>query len=67
MNVTRDHYEQHLAHFYGWMQGDFDTLLVAQENLLRSFDLFPGDGKTALDLGAGNGLPAIPLARNAIR
>ena len=60
---ARDHYDQHLGNFYSWMLGDFDEKQKEQENFFWRNGIKPASGKVAFDLGAGNGLQAISLAK----
>ncbi len=62
MNV-KAHYEQHLAHFYEWMLGDFDSSQQQQEAFFRNNDILPKQNKRAIDLGAGHGLQSVSLAK----
>jgi SAM-dependent methyltransferase len=56
-----DHYESHLGPIYSWMLGDTDAAFARSDLELESLGL-PAAG-TAIDLGAGFGLHALPLAR----
>src|SRR5450631_798939 len=56
-----DHYARHLGPIYTWMQGDIDAAFARSGLELDSLSL-PAGG-TAMDLGAGFGLHALPLAR----
>ena len=56
-----DHYESHLGPIYSWMIGDMDAAFARSDLELESLGL-PAAG-TAIDLGAGFGLHALPLAR----
>jgi SAM-dependent methyltransferase len=60
MSSAREHYERLLAPIYLWMAGGFDTALAA--GAADVDPLLPGTG-LAVDLGAGFGMHAIPLAR----
>ena len=60
---VKAHYEQHLAHFYGWMLGDFDSLQQQQEAFFRANYILPKQNRQAIDLGAGHGLQSISLAK----
>ena len=62
MASVRAHYDDHLGPIYGWMIGDFDQALVAARAELRAVGVRPGQGRAALDLGAGLGAHAVALA-----
>lgn len=59
MTTVRDHYERLLAPIYVWMAGGLERALATGEQDVA--DLVPGRG-LAVDLGAGFGMHAIPLA-----
>lgn len=60
MATAQQHYEQLLAPVYVWMAGGVESALAAGAHDVAS--LVPGNG-LAIDLGAGFGVHAIPLAR----
>lgn len=60
---VEDHYNDLLGPVYSWMVGDIDAALVRSDRELDALPLSSPVGGTALDLGAGFGLHAIPLAR----
>ena len=60
MTTAQKHYEQLLAPIYVWMAGGVESALAAGAQDVAP--LAPGDG-LAIDLGAGFGMHAIPLAR----
>jgi SAM-dependent methyltransferase len=60
MATVRQHYDELLAPIYVWMAGGVESALAAGTQDVAA--LMPGDG-LALDLGAGFGMHAIPLAR----
>ena len=62
-----EHYRAHLAPVYLWMAGGFEAALSRGEAEVDA--LFPdlAPGATAVDLGAGFGMHAIPLARAGAR
>lgn len=62
MNV-KDHYENHLGSFYSWMLGDFNARQKEQEEYFTKHCIFPKSNKVALDLGAGNGIQSVSLAK----
>lgn len=61
--TARDHYDNHLAHFYSWMLGDFEEKQAIQQTFLIRNNIKPVQNNMAIDLGAGNGLQSIALAR----
>jgi 2-polyprenyl-3-methyl-5-hydroxy-6-metoxy-1,4-benzoquinol methylase len=63
--AVADHYEKHLGPVYTWMVGDVDAALSRGDAELGTLPLpLPSKaGGTAVDLGAGFGMHAIPLAR----
>lgn len=62
MSDAAEHYRNLLASVYSWSVGGFDAALERQRESLRAAQLGPGDGRSALDLGAGFGATAIALA-----
>ena len=63
MNSAADHYASHLAPIYLWMAGGLETALARGGAEIDAFSLADGTGLVAVDLGAGFGMHAIPLAR----
>ena len=61
--TARDHYDNHLAHFYSWMLGDFKERQEIQLDFFNRNHIMPGISNVAVDLGAGNGLQTISLAK----
>ena len=61
--TARDHYKNHLAHFYAWMLGDFEERQNTQLDFFARNNIRPGSSNVAIDLGAGNGLQSISLAK----
>lgn len=60
MNV-KEHYDKHLANFYSWMLGDLDSKINDFKDFLLKHEIKPTSTKTAIDLGAGNGVQSIAL------
>jgi SAM-dependent methyltransferase len=60
--TVKEHYDNHLGHFYSWMTGDFQTKCSDFKIFLVENSVKPTSNKIALDLGAGHGLQSIPLA-----
>ena len=61
--TAKDHYAFHLANFYSWMIGDFNEKQKAQEDFLNRNGIAPIRSNIAIDLGAGNGLQSVSLAK----
>ncbi len=59
---VQSHYDNHLAAFYAWMTGNFDTKQKEQETYFISKQIAPAGNGVALDLGAGHGLQTVSLA-----
>lgn len=60
MTTVTDHYESLLAPMYLWMAGGFEhAVALGREDIAGHV----GNGGVAVDLGAGFGMHAIPLAR----
>jgi 2-polyprenyl-3-methyl-5-hydroxy-6-metoxy-1,4-benzoquinol methylase len=58
-----DHYSAHLGPIYSWMLGGVESAIARGDAELDAMSLSPRRGSSALDLGAGIGMHAIPLAR----
>ena len=59
---VKEHYDNHLSHFYAWYAGDFES---AKENFIsfcRDHSFLPGGNKIAIDLGAGHGIQTMALS-----
>lgn len=63
MNRVHEHYEQHLGPVYTWMVGGFDSALERGAKEVEAIANTVGERDLAVDLGAGFGMHAIPLAR----
>ena len=63
MSTVEEHYSQHLAPVYVWMAGGLAAALSRGESELAAVLEERSDAGTAVDLGAGFGMHAIPLAR----
>ncbi|HEY5826278.1 MAG TPA: class I SAM-dependent methyltransferase [Cyclobacteriaceae bacterium] len=61
--TVKEHYNTHLADFYSWMTGDFETKQREFQTFLRDNAIIPWSAKGAIDLGAGHGLQSVPLAK----
>jgi SAM-dependent methyltransferase len=62
MATVSDHYDRHLGPVYTWMVGDAEAALERNREELRGLGLRPGSTGVAVDLGAGPGFHAVPLA-----
>lgn len=60
--LVEAHYESLLAPHYAWSVGGFENAVAAHEAWLRTLPLPPAPARV-LDLGAGFGAAALPLAR----
>ena len=61
--TVKEHYDTHLADFYSWMTGDFETKQKEFQHFLKDNGIIPSSVKRAIDLGAGHGLQSVPLAK----
>lgn len=66
MAAVEEHYAKHLAPIYLWMSGGLTSALEAGAADIEVLDL-PLKDAVVLDLGAGFGMHAIPLARRGAR
>jgi SAM-dependent methyltransferase len=57
-----EHYDRHLGPVYSWMIGDVSAAIDRNREELAALGIRRGLTGTAVDLGAGPGLHAIPLA-----
>ena len=67
MTTVAEHYANHLAAIYLWMAGGPEAALQAGTAEIEALSLPLTDGAAVLDLGAGFGMHAIPLARRGAR
>ncbi|HEU4778429.1 MAG TPA: class I SAM-dependent methyltransferase [Steroidobacteraceae bacterium] len=67
MNTVSDHYAQLLAPVYTWMAGSVEAALDAGKSEIDELQLQLPTGGLVVDLGAGFGMHAIPLARDGMR
>lgn len=63
MATVAEHYERLLADVYSWMYGGWDAALARYTEFFTTRRIAPRDSGIAIDLGAGCGFQAIPLAR----
>ena len=57
-----EHYENHLAPIYIWMAGGLGTAIARGRAEVEAVCPRPAQGQWAIDLGAGFGMHAVPLA-----
>lgn len=67
MSSVAEHYERVLSPVYAWMAGGADAALAAGKSELDTLKLPLAAGALVIDLGAGFGMHAIPLARAGCR
>ena len=67
MSSVAEHYERILSPVYSWMTGGADAALEAGRAEIDALDLTLPAGALVIDLGAGFGMHAIPLARAGAR
>jgi SAM-dependent methyltransferase len=63
MSTASEHYAHHLGPVYSWMAGDLEAASTRAIAELDALGLPREASGTAVDLGAGFGLHALPLAR----
>ena len=63
MKTTAAHYATHLGPIYSWMLGDIDAAFARSAAEIDDLKLPEANHGVAVDLGAGLGLHALPLAR----
>jgi SAM-dependent methyltransferase len=63
MATVSEHYDQFLGPVYSWMVGDAAAAMESNRAELQALGLRPAASGLAVDLGAGPGLHAIPLAQ----
>ena len=63
MPSVEEHYNRLLADVYSWMYGGWDAAIARYTEFFMARGIAPRSGKRAIDLGAGCGFQAIPLAR----
>jgi SAM-dependent methyltransferase len=67
MTTVTAHYANHLAPIYLWMAGGAEAALQTGTAEIEALNLPLADAAAVLDLGAGFGMHAIPLARKGTR
>jgi SAM-dependent methyltransferase len=63
MASVEEHYDRLLADVYSWMYGGWDAALARYTEFFATRRIAPAKSARAVDLGAGCGFQAIPLAR----
>jgi len=63
MATVEEHYSRVLADVYSWMYGGWDAQVARYTESFAARGIAPRASKRAIDLGAGCGFQAIPLAR----
>jgi SAM-dependent methyltransferase len=63
MASVEEHYDKHLAPVYAWMVGGIAPAFERGAAELEAIGAIPSGSGVAVDLGAGFGMHAIPLAR----
>ena len=63
MATVEEHYDRLLADVYSWMYGGWDAALARYTEFFATRGIAPRKSGRAVDLGAGCGFQAIPLAR----
>jgi 2-polyprenyl-3-methyl-5-hydroxy-6-metoxy-1,4-benzoquinol methylase len=61
MASVKDHYDTHLAHFYEWMTGDFDSVRAQFQRDFERLGLISHKKAIAVDLGCGHGPGSVAL------
>jgi SAM-dependent methyltransferase len=67
MQSAGAHYESHLGPIYSWMLGDLDAAFARAAAEIDELKLGAAAGAVTVDLGAGLGLHALPLARRGFK
>jgi hypothetical protein len=67
MSSVGEHYAQHLAPVYSWLLGGIEDAVAHGQRELMEMGLLGGGVGYAVDLGAGFGMHAMPLARHCWR
>lgn len=66
MNV-KEHYDYHLGNFYSWSTGDFEKNMESFRLFCDDNGIISNNSQYAIDLGAGNGIQSIALAKLGFR
>jgi len=62
MATVKEHYENHLGKYYSWISGGFSKKLKENRKFFKDHNVWPRGSGVAVDLCAGCGFQAIPLA-----
>jgi SAM-dependent methyltransferase len=62
VRAMQDHYDRFLAGHYLWMSGGFERNAEKNRIFFATHGIVPRDTRVAIDLGAGPGFQAVPLA-----
>jgi SAM-dependent methyltransferase len=65
--TVEEHYDNLLAPYYSWICGGVDPNIETNRKLFRDLGIRPKGSAVAVDLGAGCGFQAIPLAELGFR
>lgn len=60
--TVKEHYDNHLGHFYSWMAGDFEENRTRFRDFCNANGITPTGSARAIDLGAGHGIQTLALA-----
>ncbi|MGK7394198.1 MAG: class I SAM-dependent methyltransferase [Candidatus Cyclobacteriaceae bacterium M3_2C_046] len=60
--TVKQHYDNHLGHFYAWMIGDIQPKKNEFLNFCLRHDIVANGSGTAIDLGAGHGIQSLALS-----
>ena len=63
MATVEEHYDRLLADVYSWMYGGWEAALARYTEFFAARGIAPRGSRRVVDLGAGCGFQAIPLAR----
>jgi 2-polyprenyl-3-methyl-5-hydroxy-6-metoxy-1,4-benzoquinol methylase len=67
MSSAKEHYDRLLANYYSWFAGDFKVLQEEFSTFLQQNKIFSDAHETAIDLGAGQGIQSVALAKAGFR
>lgn len=61
--TVKEHYDTHLGSVYSWMLGIFAKKMSEQMDFFLNHGILPSGNHLAFDLGAGNGIQSVALAK----